>query len=331
MESRPTLQQTFFQQLKSLVPAHLSLVDVVAELLNISTDSAYRRIRSEKPLTIDETVKLASHFHLSIDKLYENGSGSFLFGGNLTNATDHVFEKWMEGTLQQLQYMNSFENKHLYYIAKDIPLMQQFFSPELTAFKSFFWRKSILHYEDLRGVKFSLQNINAYHLELAGKIVAVYNQIPSTDVWNIESINTTIRQIEFYRSANVFDTTEDLRLLYDSVCRLVNHIEKQAEYGKKFTVNASPLLPGEAFNLFNNELILGDNTVFAELNNTKLAFLNHSVINFIWTKDERFCAHMADAIQNIMKKSTQLSVVGEKERTRFFNRVREKIRQAAKL
>ncbi len=51
---KPDVQQIFFQHIKSNLAAHLSLVDEVAELLNISNDSAYRRIRGEKPLSFEE-------------------------------------------------------------------------------------------------------------------------------------------------------------------------------------------------------------------------------------------------------------------------------------
>ena len=63
----------------------------------------------------------------------------------------------------------------------------------------------------------------------------------------------------------------------------------------------------------------------------KMTFLNHSVINYISTRDVQFNTHMHDAIQNLIRKSTQMSGVGEKERTRFFNRIRDKIKQAARL
>ena len=46
MESNE-LQKQFFTQLKGRLPQHLSMVDEIAELLNISNDSSYRRIRGE--------------------------------------------------------------------------------------------------------------------------------------------------------------------------------------------------------------------------------------------------------------------------------------------
>jgi hypothetical protein len=40
-------QLQFFKHIKSILPAHLSLVDAVADVLEVSNDSAYRRIRGE--------------------------------------------------------------------------------------------------------------------------------------------------------------------------------------------------------------------------------------------------------------------------------------------
>ncbi len=306
------------------------MVDEVSEILNISNDSAYRRIRGEKPISLEEMQKLATRFRISLDQFLHLQTDSFIFTGKLANSVDHVFEKWMESLLQQVNFINSFEHRHMYFLAKDLPLMQQFISPELMCFKSFFWRKSILHYEDLKSHKFSLKGIDPKHVLLSERIIDAYNQIPSTDIWNIESINSTIRQIEFYREANAFDTKEDRVLLYEAVFKLIDHIEKQADHGVKFSMDGKPKPNSAAYNLFNNELILGDNTVMAELNHLKITFLNHSVINFVSTQDERFNAHMFDNFQNLMKKSTQLSKVGEKERSRFFYRIREKIKQGSK-
>ena len=77
--------------------------------------------------------------------------------------------------------------------------------------------------------------------------------------------------------------------------------------------------------MFVNELVLGDNTFMAELGNMRLTYLNHSVLYFVGTKDEQFNNAMFSNLDNLTKKSTQLSNIGEKERVRFFNRLRDKI------
>lgn len=325
------IQLAFFQHIKSLLPQHMSLVDAIADILSISNDSAYRRIRGEKPMTIEEIQKLATHFRISLDQFLHLKTDSFIFSGRLANAQDHIFEKWMETVLQHLQFAATFQKKHVTYLAKDIPLMEQLMVPELAAFKSFFWRKSILHYDEMRGAKFSLQHVDERHIELSRKITEVYNQIGSSDIWNIESINSTIRQIEFYREAGIFETEDDIAGLYKSVFKLIDHLEKQAELGLKFKIDEQPRSNAAPYYLYNNELILGDNTLLFELDHMKICFLNHSVINYVSTHDELFNQYMYNTLQNLIKKSTPLSVSSEKERTLFFNRVRDKMKLTARL
>ena len=81
MDSSQT-QQLFFNHIKSKLPQHLSFVDEVAELLNISNDSAYRRIRGEKPIGLDEVQLLCNKYQVSLDQLLHIESNTVIFSGN---------------------------------------------------------------------------------------------------------------------------------------------------------------------------------------------------------------------------------------------------------
>lgn len=319
------IQLSFFQHLKSLLPPHLSLVDEIADLLNISNDSAYRRIRAEKPISFDELQKICVHYHVSLDQFLHLQNDSFIFSGKLAVGSDSFYADWINKLLQDLTFMNSFEQKHFYYLTKDIPFITFFQFPELMTFKSFFWRKSILHYEGLKGKKYSLRNNDKEFDESYRKIIALYNQIPATEIWNTESVNATIRQIEFYRESNIFESKEEAIILYEKLEELIAHSEKQAEIGKKFTFGQNVKPTDASFQMFNNEVVIGDNTCLAELGKLRITYLNHSVMNFITTRDTRFNNYIYDSIINLIHKSTQISVVGEKDRSRFFNKLREEI------
>lgn len=324
-------QLLFFQHIKTILPAHISFVDEIAELLNISNDSAYRRIRGEKQISLDEMQKLASRFKISIDQFLHLQTDSYIFSGDLLTSGESVFEKWLANVFRQLKIINSFENKHLYYLAKDVPIMDQFMIPELMAFKSFLWRRSILNYENMKGLKFSFKDVVPGHMEMAKKIEWEYLKIPTTEIWNLESINSTIRQIEFYREADMFENENDVKTVYLALLKLVDHLELQAEYGLKCNVGEKPVSGASAYNLFWNDLVTADNTLLAELDLKRITFLNHSVINFIATTDIAFNAHIYETMQNLVKRSTPLSKVGEKDRYRFFNSLRDKIKLAARL
>jgi hypothetical protein len=77
--------------------------------------------------------------------------------------------------------------------------------------------------------------------------------------------------------------------------------------------------------LLYKELALGDNCVRADLDKKKITFLNHSLINFVATRDDRFSNHLFKTLGNLMRKSTQISATGEKDRDLFFSAMREKI------
>lgn len=322
------IQQTLFQHLKNQLPAHLSLVDEVADLLQISSDSAYRRIRGEKSISLEELQKLCSRFKLSVDQVLHLQSDAFIFSGQLTNSSDFTFETWMQTDIKHLEKILSFKQRHLYYLAKEIPFFYYFLVPEVTAFKSFFFKKSILHYENLKGARFSLDDDHSEVIALGKKISQTFAQIPSTEIWNVENLTSTIRQIEFYKLTGIFRSGNDVLRILEKLGELLQHIERQAAEGKK-------LLPGQqandnspAFNMYINELIMGDNLILAQLDSMQITYINHSIINFITTHDQRFNTYMKQTMDNMTNKSTAISGVNEKARIKFFGRMQDKINRA---
>jgi hypothetical protein len=320
------VQVLFFQQLKTQLPPHLSMVDEIAGLLGISTDSAYRRIRGEKPIDLEEAQKLCVHFKVSLDQLMHLKSDAFIFTGNLNASSDHAFEEWLTNLQKQLESMSSFKKKHIYFLVKDIPPFLHFQIPELASFKFFLWMKSILHYESFKGVRFSIDDTRYQpYLDASRRVIELYNKIPTTEIWNVESINSTLRQIDFLHEAGAFIHKEEVKLLYNKVAELIDHIEREAESGVKFTLGRSPRDGDPEYRLLVNELIFGDNTFMAELDDMRVTYLNHSVLFFVGTRDESFNKAMFLNLENIIRKSTLISSVGEKQRNQFFNRMRRKI------
>lgn len=324
MESNE-LQKRFFNQLKSRLPQHMSMVDEIAELLNISNDSSYRRIRGEKAITLEEIQKLCNHFKLSLDQLLSIDTDTTLFYGQWADYRNFNFETYLADMLRQLQQINRFENKMMYYEAKDIPLFHHFQFPELAAFKYFFWMKSILQYPSLSKKTFSIKDIPDSIFELGKKITETYSEIPSVEIWSVETINSSIRQIEYYREGGVFENESDVELIYSQLEQLVDHLERQAEHGIKFPLNKPIEGREKNFQLFFNEVILGHNTILASMGDAQIVFLNHGVLNYLITQDKKFCDNTFSSLQNIMRKSILISSVSEKERNKFFMVMRKKI------
>src|SRR5688572_9844794 len=133
-----SIQVMFFQHLKSSLPAHLSMVENVAELLQISIDSAYRRIRGEKPISFDELKILCTSYNISLDQFVHIQTDAIVFNGRSATSSRFNFEDYLKSVLQNVEFMNSFAKKEMLYQNKDIPIFYHFLFPEMAAFKSFF-------------------------------------------------------------------------------------------------------------------------------------------------------------------------------------------------
>ncbi|TDQ18919.1 hypothetical protein DFQ04_0730 [Algoriphagus boseongensis] len=319
-------QSQFFSAIKGSIPPYASLVDEISEVLNLSMDSAYRRIRGEKLLDFDEILTLCQKFNISLDKFFSQDSKSIVFQGTVNTYQEDAFKIWMEDVLAQLNLVNSFSKRHVFFLVKDMPPFHHYYHPLLAGFKFFFWMKSILYYESLKNEKFTLdKNYFAPYQEITNKIIKVYNKVPTSEIWNEEGLTTTLRQIEVYHEMGLIPEPNVTLKLYQCVLEVIDHLEKMAELGKKCAFGQPPTEDSGDYQLYLNEIVLGDNTFMAEIGDTKITYLNHSVLYFVGTQDQKFNEAIFKNLDNLMKKSTLISGTGEKERKQFFNKLRKKV------
>ncbi len=319
------IQLELFRAMKSKIPAGVSAADEIARILGISPDSAYRRMRGEKPVTIDELQKLCTHYKLSVDQLMNLQTDAFIFQGRLLNHQTFRFDEYLRNVLQVMNIMISFNERQFFYLCKDIPLFHHFHLKEIAAFKYYFWMRTILQMPDFVNKKVKLSAYPEEYFEMGNKSLNIYNQLEGYELWNLESLNSTIRQIDFYSDSQLFESREDAFMVYDAMEKLVLHLQKQAELGYKFTYGDENMTPLGKFHVYFNEVLLLDNSMLAVLNNMKITYMVHSGMNFMLSRDINFCENMHNYVQNLIRKSTLLSVVNEKERLRFFNRLKEKL------
>lgn len=313
------LQSLFFKHIRSVIPANLSFVDDIAEALNISMDSAYRRIRGEKALTFDEIKVLCLRYRISLDQIMHIDSDSTVFHGRNLDTGHFDFKYYLDEILASLKMINEAKVKKMYYEAKDIPIFHHFQFPELATFKYFYWMKSVMYYPEYSKMQFEDNQLTDIFQRMGREISTLYTKIPSAEIWIVETLNATLRQIEYYNEAGVFRKKETIALLYEQLSTLVLHIREQAEHGEKFPVGGKPSGTGGSYELYYNEVYLGHNSIVVETDGVQTAYINHAVMNFMLTHDPSFCNYTKRSIENNMKKSVLISSVGEKERSRFFN------------
>jgi len=320
------MQQQFFSLLKNSLPAHVSMADELAGKLGLSYDSVYRRIRGEKPLSMAELKLLCETYQISLDQVLNLQSDNVLFRAPDINHTQIPFPLYIQGMLAQMKIFNSFDGKKMRYLCKDMTFFHFYHFPGIAAFKTFFWIKSILNDPAYHKAKFSLKKDEFVDcFQIGQQVIREYNQIPSVELWNAESVNSTLSQIQYAYDAGLFETREDMIGVIESLQQTLDHLQLQVEQGVKFMPGDPDTRYQASLQFYINEVVLGSNTILIESDQHRESLVTYSVLNYMSTKDTRFCDKAFSSFDNLLSRSTPISATGEKERNRFFHRLKERL------
>lgn len=326
--NKETIQSSFLNQVRGKLPPNLSFADELAELLNISRDSAYRRIRGETLLSLDEVKKMCDHFHLSLDQALSPSSDMITFQVRALNTEHFSFDKWLHSIYENLNMISQFSDKDVTHNAKDLPIFHFFQYPLLATFKMYFWKKFFARNSNDRAEKFKAGCISQELMSLGVRIWDKYASIPSTEIMNVETLTVTLRNIEFTKECGFFEDNHDALLLCEECEKLVDRLSKQAEAGKKSDSSGSA--DGADYRLYHNEVLIGDNSIFFKMGEKRVAFVISNNFDIMVTSQESFCRQTEDHINNLIAKSTLISHNAQRERAKFFNRVSERIQETKK-
>ena len=323
MENESTIK--LLNIVRNLVSRNVSFVDELSDLLGISNDSVYRRLRGETSLTIDEVSKICSTYRISFDNFINNSQSSVTFDYNNLFNSEEGFEIYLNSILQDIKRIIAAKNKNIIYAAKDLPIFFNFRFDELSRFKLFYWLRSVLNVQSLQGKKFHKDLVSENLLSVGREIYDTYSKIPSSEVWCEGTLVSLFKQIEFYWDSGFFASKEDAIELCEIVKLQFDIIQRQAETGSKVISDKVPFEFENNFKLYSSEVEIGNNCILAKIECNFLVFVTHNTFNKLITTHRGFCEETEQWMQNLMKKSTLISGVSEKYRYQFFKKAYDQL------
>ena len=312
------IQEYLFQRIKELLPSGQSLVDTIADSLCVSQDSAYRRIRGETLLVLEEARLLCHQFNLSLDQVLQLKDDSVVFQSSSLDQRSYDFAGFLRGILHEIKQLEASSEKNIIYVCKDIPLFHQLCAKEVLAFRYFIWMRNVFEHPDFLREKFSMRYLTPAIEALSRELYTAYSKIPSIEIWSLESINGILMQLQYYVQSGVM-TKEDSWEVSAGLYRELEHLHLQAAYGCKFLPGEVPQSKKENFQLFFNRMGVPNNTILTSFDGKQKLYLNYDALSYITTTDEAFCNKVQQQLQMEMRRSTLISQVSEKQRTMFFN------------
>lgn len=326
MEQDASSQVCLFRHIREKIPANLSFVHEVSELLGISYDSAYRRIRGEKELSMEELQTLCQHYTVSVDSFFNLKRDCIIFQSVPIGDGGKTFGEWLQSIAVDMHGIHDSSSHEIFYFAKDIPFFHYLEFPRIFAFKTFFWHKALFPGSGSDN-KYNPSAAPEQMVVMGKQILASYNKIPVTELWNMESFDSILRQIEFCYVSGYFNSNDDVIDLLTNVDTMIRHLQHQAEHGFRFFYGEEPVGMDGTYKLYLNEVLLGDNTILVKTNGHSKVYLTYNVINLLTTHDDTFCKQIEDSLRNLTQQSTMISSSAAKERNRFFNLLATRIQE----
>lgn len=321
-KSNNQAQLAFFEKLKTTVPPHLSLVNEISDVLSISVDGAYRRLRGETALSMDELIQLCAHFKLSMDSVLPAASNQVSFSYFPMERDDKSFERYFNKLFSDLDRIAATPDHEFIFAAEDIPIFYYFNHPTLSAFKFFYWNKCVLGIPSMSEKQFEDKVIEKSLLDSAKRSCEVYNRINCTEIWSDRTVMGVLKQIEFVWDSGGFKNKEDALRVLAELSQMMDGIRKSAENGYK------PGPQGQEagkFTMYHSEIMLGIMSIFVRTGDVKAIYLAFNTFNTIVTTHSRFCNETEEWMASTMRKSVLVSGSGEKHRNRFFSKAQKRI------
>lgn len=321
IRSKP-MQLQFLDKIKSLVSPGTNHAEEIADLLEISTDSVYRRFRGDTSLTLEDILRLCEHYKVDFD--FESHSTNLVLFRYNYLFNQEGFELYLKDLHKQIISLQNTDIKEIIFLAIDVPMFHHFKHPTLAAFKIFFWLKNVVNDNNFNNLKFKNGLIGNGILKTGKQIYDAYCSIPSTEIWTINTANSLISQIDFSWSSGLFDSKEVALQVCKEALDEIKLIQKQSGIGYK-TISKKESAINYNYSLYLSDMEVSNNCIYVRRGDNKEVYLGFQTFNNITTIDQTFCNETTKWINNLMTKSVLISGVGEKQRYIFFNTLIEKI------
>jgi len=298
------------------IPKNKKPVVYLVNTLNISRESAYRRLRGDIPVTVAELITLATKLEFSIDNAYdqEKQNHAFLDFSRLEKGAANFF-------VLMLKKYNELLEKLSY--AKKLEVMMAFntFPPPfyvnyLNLFKFAYYKWLYQDNEINRNVSFSEIAIPDEVIHLQRKMKG--NLIKGTGVTlilDMEIFLNFIKEIQYFYHRKLL-TNEELLLLKKETLYLIEQYEEMVQTG---------VYGSTKIQLYLSSLCVNSNTVYYKYDDKTEPLFWIFTVNPVVIQNTEFASMQLKWLNSLKRQSALISQSNEILQAEFFFQQREYI------
>ncbi|MBC7438417.1 MAG: hypothetical protein H7250_00325 [Flavobacterium sp.] len=295
----------------------IKLTEKISEILNISFDSAYRRVSNKVEFSVSELEKIALFYKFSIDEvLFLSSKKNVLFLTPETVNNTKTFLNFLEETNKIVfDYINK-PDTTIYYSAKDIPFYYTIGQNLLSKLKFYIWMYSTNPDFHLKKILFSEFSLTPEITTESLRISFLNDTTNTSEIWNTTTIDSALYAIEYLNKVKLI-SIEEIESIINELRALLASIKLYATSGKKQY--------DKKFELYYNSLFVMNNSVLFKSRTDNTAVIQYNLIEYLNTKNYKICTQLNDYFNNQIHLSKNLTKSNENDRNYFFELLYNKI------
>ena len=312
------MNDKIIQYLKTITKLKsIKLAEKIAEILEISFDSAYRRATNKVEFTVSELEKIALYFKFSIDEvLFLSAKNNVLFATPETVNNTKSFLNFLQETNRMVFDYINIPNTTLFYSAKDLPFYYTIGQNLLSKLKFYIWMYSTNPDFHLKKIKFADFYLTPEITIESAKISFMNDAIDTVEIWNTSTIDSVLYAIEYLHKVRLI-TDQEIDDVINELQELLALIKLYATAGRKQN--------DKKFALYYNKLFVMNNSIYLKSGENNTGIIQYNLIEYLNTKNYKICSQLSDYFDNQIHLSQNLTKSNETDRNIFFELLHQKI------
>lgn len=312
-------KEKLFSIIKDKLPKNVSFIDEIADVLDISYDASYRRVKGKTALTFKEGLLLSNHFNIKLDNLFldtKKGTGKIVVEKTHHIVSDNFLHTFFEKSEKETQVILDSEGGRIINCAKDYPLYHTD-NGSFSMFRIYVLINMLSKDPILKKTPFSEFNPSDEFLEKYNTFLIQYRKVSLIELWNDSTIDNVLNQIQYFFEVGLTTKKEALSIL-DGLMESLKLIKIEAKNQKRKD-------SGNKFQLYHNNIISLLNTVLMQTDRENIVFVPFTNLTYFKVTDKNTTDQIEQHLKTQLEFSNNLSGKAAVERNKFFNAIYQKI------
>jgi len=312
-------QNALTAKILSSIPKNIKPTEYLMEMLSISKESAYRRLRGEIPFTFAEIKKMAIDLHFSVDEIISRGASSHVsFSVDVGQAEEDypVFAKTIRDYYDGLITVSNAQESEIIVAMNNI--LPFFFTPFESLFKFSYFKSMQKNAKIASKSTFADTVLPNDLLELRTRIEEQLKNCTKNVTIIIDSniVSNLISDILYFHKRRLI-TDDELQILKKEMLTLIDQVEEMAQSGF--------FSDGIEVNIYLSFINVDSSSLYMKNDDKEVSCFYLYNLAPITATNQSICALHRKKVDSLKKYSRLITQSNEIIQSAFFEHQREKI------